>query len=52
MCMTPKTKVLKHLDQYRDKSLTMGCEVTGKHHQFLTHLQSGKTIEDSLEAIK
>ena len=23
-----------------------------KQHQFLTHLQSGKTIEDSLEAIK
>ena len=28
--MTPKTKVLKILDKYRDKELTMGCRVIAK----------------------
>ena len=29
--MTPKTKVLKILDKYRDMRLTMGCEVVTKY---------------------
>ena len=31
--MTPKTKVLKILDQYRDMRLTMGCEVKSLHNE-------------------